>query len=92
MTSFEATNSVFNITNENNSLSITTPGHWNSEFAEKTIDELNKLLELRSVNDIELHVEQVKKKGIFLIKDYSLSSLGSLKLRHLKILKKSKTQ
>ena len=34
-TSFEATNSVFNITNENNSFSITIPGHWNSKSAEK---------------------------------------------------------
>ena len=35
VTSFEATNSVVNITNENNTFSITTPGHWNSESAEK---------------------------------------------------------
>ena len=61
VTSFECTNSVFNITDENNSLSITIPGHWNSKSAEKTIDEL-KLLELRSQSDIELHTEQVRKK------------------------------
>ena len=30
VTSFECTNSVFNITNENNSFSITIPGHWES--------------------------------------------------------------
>ena len=66
VTSFEATISVFKITDENNSLSITTPGHWNSESAEKTIGELNKLIELRSENDIELHVEQqVIKKDTF---------------------------
>ena len=63
VSSFEATNCVFNITNAKNSFSITTPGHWNSESAEKTIDELNKLLELRSEDDIHLHVEQVNKKG-----------------------------
>ena len=63
VTSFEATNSVFNITKENNSFSITTPRHCNSKSAEKTIEELNKLLELRSENDIELHVEQIRKKG-----------------------------
>ena len=62
VTSFECTNSVFNITNENNSFSIIIPGHWNSKSAEKTIDELNKLRELRSKNDIELHTEQVRKK------------------------------
>ena len=33
VTSFEATNSVFNKTNENNSFSITTPGHCNSNSA-----------------------------------------------------------
>ena len=38
-------------------------GHLQSESAEKTIDVLNKLLEFRSETDIELHVEQVRKKG-----------------------------
>ena len=42
VSSFEATNSVFIITNENNSFSITIPGQWESEYAEKTFDELNK--------------------------------------------------
>ena len=42
VTSFEATNSVSNITNENISFSTTIPGHWHTELAEKTIDELNK--------------------------------------------------
>ena len=65
VTSFEATNFVFKTTNENNSFSITTPGHWNSKPAGKTIDDLIKLLELRSQNDIELHVEQVKKRNNF---------------------------
>ena len=63
VSSFEATNSVFNITNGNNTFSITTPGHWNSKSAEKTIDEIIKLLELTSENDIQLHIEQVRKKG-----------------------------
>ena len=44
---------------------MTTTGHWNSESAEGTIDELNKLIDLRSENDIELHVEQVQKKEKF---------------------------
>ena len=60
VTSFECTNSVLNITNENNSFSITIPGHWESKSAEKTIDELNKLLELRS---LDLHVKEVRKRG-----------------------------
>ena len=61
VTFFERKKSVFNITNANNSFPITTPGHWNSEFAEKIFDELNKLIELRCENDIDLHVEQVRK-------------------------------
>ena len=59
--SLECTNSVFNITNENNSFSIILPGHYLTEFAEKMIDDLNKLLELKS---LEVHVEEVGKRGI----------------------------
>ena len=62
VTSFECINSVFNITNENISFSISTRGHWNSEDGEDLIYKLNKLLELRSENDKELHVEEVQKK------------------------------
>ena len=57
---FDCTISVFNITNDNNSFSIIIPGHYQTEFAEKIFDDLNKLLELRS---LELHVEEVKKRG-----------------------------
>ena len=39
---------------------MTIPGHWETKYAEKTIDELNKLLELRS---LELHVKEVRKGG-----------------------------
>ena len=90
VSSFECTNSVFNITNENNSLSIIIPGHYQNESDEKTIDELNKLLELRSENGIELHLEQVRKKGLILINDYSLSSLGPFKEEIFEELKKAK--
>ena len=89
VSSFECTNSVFNITHENNSFSIIIPGHYQNESDEKTIDELNKLLELRSENGIELHIEQVRKKGLILIKDYSLSSLGTFKEEIFEELKKS---
>ena len=57
---FNCTNSVFNITNENNSFSIIIPGHYKTEFAERIINDLYKLLELRS---LELHVEEVRKTG-----------------------------
>ena len=90
VSSFECTNSVFNITNENNSFSIIVPGHYETESDQKTIDELNKLLELRSQNGIELHVEQVRKKGLILINDYSLSSLGMFKDEILEELKNVK--
>ena len=60
VSSFECTNSVFNITNDNNSFSIIIQGHWETEFAEKTIDEVNRLVDLRS---LELHVNEVRKRG-----------------------------
>ena len=61
VSSFECTNSVFNITDENNSFSITIPGHYQNESAQKSIDELNKLLELTS---LELHVKEIRERGI----------------------------
>ena len=54
---------LFNITDENNSFSISTPGDWNSEYGEEFITKLDKLLELRSENDIEVHVIEVEKRG-----------------------------
>ena len=60
VSSFECKNSVFLITNENNSFSIIIPGHYQTQSAGKNIDELNKLLELKS---LELHVEEVRKRG-----------------------------
>ena len=90
VSSFECTNSVFNITNENNSFSIIIPGHYQIKSDEETIDELNRLLELRSQNGIELNVEQVRKKGLILINDYSLSNLDMFKNEILEELKKVK--
>ena len=83
MSSFECTNSVFNITNENNSFSIIIPGHWETEFAE-IIDEVNRLLELRS---LELHVNEVRKRGNIIKigdKEYKLSDFDNQKMRYLK--------
>ena len=51
VTSFEATNSVFNITTENNPFSFSIPGHWNSEDGEELINELNKSLELKTISN-----------------------------------------
>ena len=39
---------------------IIIEGHYQTEFAEKMINDLNKLLELKS---LELHVEEVRKRG-----------------------------
>ena len=60
VSSFDCTSSVFNITNENNSFSIIIPGHYQTKSDEKTIDDLNKLLEIKS---LELHVKKVRKRG-----------------------------
>ena len=65
VTSFECTIFVSNITHENNSFTVTIPSLWLTESAEKAIGELNKLLELRSQNGIELHVDQVRKNGYY---------------------------
>ena len=63
VTSLQTTNSVFNITDENNSFSVSTPGHWAPENGEELINVLNKKLELKPENHIELHVKEVEKGG-----------------------------
>ena len=81
VSSLECTNSVFNLTNENNSFSIIMPGHYKTEFAEKVINGLNKLYELKS---LELHAEEVRKRGnIKKIEDkeYKLSDFDTQKKR-----------
>ena len=90
VSSFECTNSVFNITDDNNSFSIIIPAHWETEFGENTIDELNKLLELRS---LELHVNEVRKRGNKIkIGDieYKLSDFDTQKHEIIEELKKAK--
>ena len=81
--SFGCTNSVFNITNEN-IFSTTIPGHWETKSDEQIINELNKLLELRS---LELHVAEVRKRGDQIKigdNEYKLSDFGIQKMRYLK--------
>ena len=90
VSSFECTNSVFNITNENNSFSIIIPGHYQTEFAEKMINDLNKLLELKS---LELHVDEVRKRGNKIKKgdsEYKLSDFDTQKHEILEELKNAK--
>ena len=63
VTSFRAKNTVFNITSENNSFSFTIPGHWSSRGVVATNIKLRELLAHRELNDIRLHVEEVKERG-----------------------------
>ena len=90
VSSFECSNSVFNLTDDNNSFSIIIPGHWETEFSEKIINELNRLLELKS---LDLHVNEVRKRGnIIKIRDkeYELSDFGNQKYEILEELKNAK--
>ena len=57
---FECTNSVFDITDENNSFSINISGHWETEFDRKTFAKIDEVIELKS---LELHVEEVRIRG-----------------------------
>ena len=87
---FECTNSVFNIIDDNNSFSIIIAGHYKTEFAEKIIDELNRLLELRT---LELHVIEVRKRGNIIKiedKEYKLSDFDNQKIEILQELKNVK--
>ena len=87
VSSFGCTNSVFNITDDNNSFSIIIPAHWETEFADKIINELNRVLEL------ELHVTEVKKRGHIIEireKEYKLSDFENQKYGILEELKKAK--
>ena len=75
----KCTNSVFNITNENNSFPIIIPGDYQIEFAGKKSNDLNKLIELKS---LELHVEEVRKRGKLLKigdNEYKLSDFDTQK-------------
>ena len=90
VSSFECTNSVFNITDENNSFSIIIPGHYLNESDEKTINDLNKLLELKS---LELHADEVTKRGNKIKiadKEYKLSDFDSQKYEIIEELKNVK--
>ena len=90
VSSFECTDSVFNITDDNNSFSIIIPGHYQNESDEKTIDNLNKLLELKS---LELHIQEVEKRGNKIKianKEYKLSDFDNQKYEIIEELKNAK--
>ena len=90
VSSLECTYSVFNISNENNSFSIIIPGHYQNKSDEKTINDLNKLLELES---LELHVKEVKKRGDKIKigdNEYKLSDFDNQKYEIVQELKNAK--
>ena len=62
MTSFEVTNSVFNATNEKSSFWISKPGFWFPRGGAGIVNELREILLLRAQNDIELYVEEVRRR------------------------------
>ena len=80
--SFEATNCVFIIIEENNSFSNSIPGPWRflNFLEDGIIDKLKNLLNHRSQIDIELHVKEVKRRGNQIGiggEEYTLSDLDS---------------
>ena len=90
VSSFECTNSVFNITDDNNSFSIIIPGHYETEFAEKITDELKRILEVKT---LDLHVNEVRKRGNIIKiggKEYKLSDFDNQKYEILGELKNVK--
>ena len=66
VTSFETTNSVFIIFDENNCSSNSIPGRWRTAnyLEDEIIDKMNSLLKLASQNDLEKQVKEVRKKEI----------------------------
>ena len=72
VSSLECTNSVFNITNDNNSFSIIIPGHYQNKSDEKTIDDLNKVSHVKVVR---IKGDNIKIGG----KKYKLSDFDTQK-------------
>ena len=63
LTSFDATESVFKKTDENSSFSTSTTGHLYFRGRSAFINQMQNLLELRSQNDFQLHVKEVRERG-----------------------------
>ena len=63
ITYFEATTSVLNKIVEHKNFSISLPDYWMAIGAQATVNASNETTELRSENDIKLHVKEVEKIG-----------------------------
>ena len=72
VTSFTATNSIFNTTDEKR-FSFTKPEYWFSRGGEDTINKMQKVLELRHQNDLALHVEEFEERTLIIINAFSLA-------------------
>ena len=93
MISFEVTKSVLNISDENNSFSISTPSHWSCEDGEEPINMLNNLLEYTSEIDIAKQVKEVEKRGTRIKTEnngYNLAGFDHVKCEKLAGLKRVK--
>ena len=91
--SSEATSTVFKMTDENNSFSISTPSFWTHECGEDLNNKLNKLLEIISQNHFELRGKEVEKRGTRIQTEnsgFSLAGFYLLKIEMLTKLKKVK--
>ena len=91
VTSFEATKSLFCITNEIKNFSNTEPGFWCSRGGPETLFKQREFLELREQSDVELDVEEIRKQGDEIKKrenEFKLSDLGSRKNEIIEQLKK----
>ena len=66
--SYEATNSVFNQTDANNSFSISTPGQCHSSGGTEKMNKPENYSEMRHKNDIGIDVEVFRKSGSQIIK------------------------
>ena len=90
VTSFETTDSVFNIIDENISFPISSPSYLIPGDGEELIKKLNEFLKLRSENDIELHVKEFGKRGTHIEienRGFNLAAFDHLKSQILAVLK-----
>ena len=66
LTSFEATNFVYKISDGSSSFSFSTWRHWYPQVGGEIFDKLIKSLELRSEEDIDLCLKEIEKRGTWI--------------------------
>ena len=88
---FEVTNCIFQITDKDNSFSVSISGRrrFLNYLEDGNIDKLNNLLNIKSQIDIELHVQEVRNRGNKKnFKEFSLSYFDTSKEELLEEFKK----